>query len=103
MSADHSEKVGIRIDSTFLNETIVRRPHSVKVEFTILVPFERLVASKGPVEGGKRWHRPAVGPDRLAIRRKTKSWNARYRFIFIGKQIKHQHKLPIQSTPMPAV
>ena len=38
----------------------------------------------------------AVGLDYFETRWKPKSWNARYRFIFIRKQVRCQHKLPIQ-------
>ena len=89
-------KVETRIDSAFFNETITERLHSSGVEFTISVPFERFAALKGLVEGRKRWRRMAVGLDYFETRWKPKSWNARYRFIFIRKQVRCQHKLPIQ-------
>ena len=38
----------------------------------------------------------ATGLDYFETRWKPKSWNARYRFIFIRKQVRCQHKLPIQ-------
>ncbi len=38
----------------------------------------------------------ATGLDYFETRWKPKSWNARYRFIFIKKQVRCQHKLPIQ-------
>ena len=41
----------------------------------------------------------AVGLDYFETRWKPKSWNARYRFIFIRKQVRCQHKLPIQLDP----
>ena len=89
-------KVETRIDSAFFNETIAERLHSSGVEFTISVPFERFAALKELVEGRKRWRRMAVGLDYFETRWKPKSWNARYRFIFIRKQVRCQHKLPIQ-------
>ena len=88
--------VETRIDSAFFNETIAEQLHSSGVEFTISVPFERFAALKGLVEGRKRWRPMATGLSYFETRWKPKSWNARYRFIFIRKQVRCQHKLPIQ-------
>ena len=66
------------------------------VEFTLSVPFERFAALKGLVEGTRRWRRMAPGLDYFETRWKPKSWNTRYRFIIIRKQVRCQDKLPIQ-------
>ena len=89
-------KAEVRIDSAFFNETIAERLRSLGVEFTISVPFERLTDLKGLVEGRRRWCRMVVGLGDFETRRKPKSWNARYRFIFIRKQVRYQNKSPIQ-------
>ena len=89
-------KIETRIDSAFLDETVVQQLHSSGAEFTISVPFEHFLALKSLIEGEKRWCRPADGTDRFETRWKPKSWNARHRFIPVGKRVRHQHKQPIQ-------
>ena len=89
-------RIETRIDSAFLNETILQQLHSSGAEFTAPVPFERFVTLKGLVEGRKEWCRLADGIDYFEARWKPKSWNARHRFILIGKRVKRQHKQPIQ-------
>ena len=85
-----------RIDSAFFNETIVERLHTLGVKFTVSVPFERFAVLKGLVEGRRRWRPMAAGLGYFETRWKPKSWNARYRFIFIRKQVRCQDKSPVQ-------
>ena len=89
-------KTEVRIDSAFFNETIVERFRSLGVKFTISVPFERFAALKGLIEGRRRWRPMAAGLSYFETRWKPQSWNARYRFIFIRKQVRCQDKSPIQ-------
>ena len=89
-------QVETRIDSAFFNEAITERLHGSGVEFTLSVPFERFAALKGLVEGTRRWRRMAPGLEYFETRWKPKSWNTRYRFLFIRKQVRCQDKLPIQ-------
>ena len=37
-----------------------------------------------------------MGLDYFETRWKPKSWNARHRFIFVGRRVRHQNKKPIQ-------
>ena len=89
-------KTEVRIDSAFFNETIVERLHTLGVKFTISVPFERFAALKELVESRRRWRPMAAGLGYFETRWKPKSWNARYRFIFIRKQVRCQDKSPLQ-------
>ena len=89
-------KTEVRIDSAFFNETIVERLHTLGVKFTISVSFERFARLKELVEGRRRWRPMAAGLGYFETRWKPKSWNARYRFIFIRKQVRCQDKSPIQ-------
>ena len=89
-------KTVVRIHSAFFNETIVERLHTLGVKFTISVPFERFARLKELVEGRRRWRPMAAGLGYFETRWKPKSWNARYRFIFIRKQVRCQDKSPIQ-------
>ena len=85
-----------RIDSAFFNETLVERLHSLGVQFTISVPFERFTDLKEQVEGRRRWRPMAEGLGYFETRWKPKSWKTRCRFIFIRKQVKRQDKSPVQ-------
>ena len=91
-----TRKLRPAIDSAFLNEAMVQKLHSSKVEFIVSAPFERFAAFKGLIEGEKRWRCPAVGLDYFESRRKPKSWNADHRFILIGRQVRRQSKSPIR-------
>ena len=89
-------KVEVRIDSAFFNHIILDRLQSLGVEFTVSVPFERFAALKEKVEGRRRWRPMAHGLGYFETRWKPKSWNSRYRFIFIRQHIRRQNKAPIQ-------
>ena len=89
-------KIEVRIDSAFFNQAIVDRLHSLGAKFTISVPFERFGGLKEMVEGRQRWRPMAGGLGYFEIRWKPKSWNTRYRFIFIRKHVRCQNKAPIQ-------
>ena len=65
-------------------------------KFTISVPFERFAGLKEMVEGRRRWRPMAGGLGYFETRWKPKSWNTRYRFIFIRKHVRCQNKAPIQ-------
>ena len=85
-----------RMDSAFFNEDIVDGLHKEGIEFTISVPFERFADLKGIIEGRRRWHRLNAELDYFESRWKPKCWGRRYRFVFIRKCVKRQHKEPIQ-------
>ena len=85
-----------RIDSAFFNEALVKRLHSLGVQFTISVPFERFTDLKEQIEGRRRWRPMAEGLGYFETRWKPKSWKTRGRFIFIRKQVKRQDKAPLQ-------
>jgi hypothetical protein len=66
------------------------------VEFTLSVPFERFSELKGLIEGRQRWYRFKGELSYFETRWKPKSWDQRYRFVFIRKRSKIQQKEPIQ-------
>ena len=88
--------IEVRIDSAFFNEDIAKALTALGVEFTISVPFERFAQLKTLIEGRKRWHRLNSEVSYFETKWKPKSWNKRYRFLFIRKQVKKQNKAPIQ-------
>lgn len=48
------------------------------------------------IQSRKRWHRLGDGWAYFESAWKPKCWASRYRFLFIRKQVKHQHKGPLQ-------
>lgn len=91
-----SVKLEIRIDSAFFSEEIVEALTAARAEFSISVPFERLAALKGLIERRRRWRALDGELSYFEASWKPKSWSKRYRFVFIRKRVKHQHKAPIQ-------
>ena len=89
-------KIEVRIDSAFFNQGIVERLRSLGVTFTVSVPFERFAELKEMVERRQRWRPMAGGLEYFESRWKPKSWNTRYRFLFIRKHVRRQNKFPIQ-------
>jgi hypothetical protein len=85
-----------RIDSAFFNETITNMLDEAGVQFTISVPFERFAELKTMVEGRKRWRTIDERLSYFDMQWKPKSWNSRYRFLFIRKRVLRQNKAPIQ-------
>ena len=95
-TSNDQSRTHTRIDSAFFNQAIVDRLHSLGAKFTISVPFERFAGLKEMVEGRRRWRPMAGGLGYFETRWKPKSWNTRYRFIFIRKHVRCQNKAPVQ-------
>ena len=91
--------IEVRMDSAFFNEALVDLLDNRKIEYTISVPFERLVQLKDKVEKRRKWI-PLDGPegccDFFDIDWKPKSWNNTRRFIAIRKASKIQQKGALQ-------
>lgn len=85
-----------RVDSAFFNETIVEGLDGAGVEFTMSVPFERFTALKAMIEGRRRWYRIDEELSFFETQWKPRCWKGRYRFLFIRKRVRRQHKDPIQ-------
>ena len=85
-----------RIDSAFFSKTILSIYDGNHVNFTASVPFERFPQLKDKVENRKRWRRIDKQWSYFETNWKPKSWDTTYRFIFIRKRNKNQHKGPLQ-------
>ena len=85
-----------RVDSAFFNQNILSIFHSNHVKFTASVPFERFPQLKDMIEQRKRWRKIDKQWSYFETDWKPKSWNSSYRFIFIRKKNKKQHKGPLQ-------
>ena len=85
-----------RIDSAFFSKIILSIYDGNHVKFTASVPFERFPQLKDKVENRKRWRRIDKQWSYFETNWKPKSWDTTYRFIFIRKRNKKQHKGPLQ-------
>lgn len=85
-----------RLDSAFFSDDIVGMLDHEGVEFTISVPFARFAALKALVENRKRWRRLNEQCGFFETCWKPKSWNDKYRFVFIRTCNRRQHKAPVQ-------
>jgi hypothetical protein len=85
-----------RIDAAFFDKNILALLDEFRVRFTASVPFQRLAELKSMIEHRKRWRGIDAGLSYFEKRWKPKSWNTPYRFIFIRKKAKKQHKGPLQ-------
>ncbi len=89
-------RIETRMDGAFFSQTIVQTLETLGVEYTLSVPFERLVALKQKVEQRQRWSFITRDCDAFETLWKPKSWTRRHRFVFIRKQVKRQCKEPVQ-------
>ncbi len=85
-----------RMDSAFFSQNILAIFNSRHVKFTASVPFERLTQLKEMIEKRKRWRKIDRQWSYFEISWKPKSWDSRYRFIFIRKKTKKLRKGPLQ-------
>jgi hypothetical protein len=88
--------IEVRMDSAFFSDAIVSALEAAGVEFTISVPFERFAELKGMIEGRRRWRRVSRTVSYFETAWKPKSWNGRFRFLFVRTQTKKQHKGQVQ-------
>ena len=91
-----SVKIEVRMDSAFFNDEIVDELDQLGVDFSITVPFERFSELKTLIEGRKRWSRYNEEWSYFESQWRPKSWQYRYRFIFIRQRNKKQRKQPVQ-------
>jgi len=89
-------KLETRMDSAFFSEEIIDALDEAGVEFTASVPFERFAVLKQMIESRRRWRHIDEELSCFEAKWKPKKWNVRYRFVFIRKRVKRQHKGPLQ-------
>ena len=89
-------QIEVRMDSAFFSDDIVTALADRGVEFTISVPFERLVELKGMIEQRRRWRRVDGEVSYFEDSWKPQCWDRRFRFLFIRTRVKKQKKGPIQ-------
>lgn len=88
--------IEVRMDSAFFSDEIVTALDAEGIEFTISVPFERFAELKGMIRGRRRWRRFNSELSYFDTQWKPKSWDNRFRFLFIRRKVKKQSKEPVQ-------
>jgi hypothetical protein len=86
----------VRMDSAFFSRQMAEALHTHKVEFTVSVPFERFLELKAMIEGRWRWRRFNEQWSFFETPWKPKSWDRRYRFVFLRHKVPQQRKEPVQ-------
>jgi hypothetical protein len=85
-----------RLDSAFFSKDILPVFEAHRAEFSISVPFERFVELKGMIERRRRWTRIDEQWSYFETDWKPRSWDSRYRFLFVRRRMKQQIKGPLQ-------
>lgn len=88
--------VEVRMDGAFFSNAIIAKLDQQGIEYSISVPFERLVALKEKVENRCHWVGMNSQCDYFEMDWKPKSWLRRHRFIAVRKSVKIQFKQPVQ-------
>lgn len=89
-------RIEARFDSAFFSQDTVAMLSVENVEFTISVPFERLVELKGIIERRSHWWRFNRQWAYFERRWQPKSWPTSARFVFLRQQVAMQRKGPLQ-------
>ena len=92
-------RIEARLDSAFFSEELLRWLEQWNVEYTISVPFERLVALKEKIAARRWWHRLRGHNGRIDYfeqRWKPKSWRRKSRFLFVRTENPRARKGPLQ-------
>ncbi len=85
-----------RMDSAFYSQDIIDMLDATGVEFTISVPFTRYPVLKNRVESRRRWRKINAELSYFEDDWKPASWNLRYRFLFIRRQVDIKRRNPLQ-------
>lgn len=89
-------QIECRFDGAFFDQKLLGLLDALGVEFTISVPFERLCELKTKIEERQRWKRIDRTWSFFEQRWKPKSWDCKYRFVFIRQKVALQRKGPVQ-------
>ena len=84
------------MDSAFFSDALINVLESHAVEYTISVPFERLLVLKTCIEKRRKWHYLDETSDFFDIQWKPTSWKTTRRFIVVRQATPIQQKQPIQ-------
>ena len=85
-----------RLDSAFFSENTALLLESLRTEYTISVPFERLPELKGMIEQRQRWRRVDGTWSYFEASWKPKKWLHEARFVFVRQTTSQRQTGPIQ-------
>lgn len=85
-----------RMDSAFFSKETLTSLGSENVKFSASVPFARFPELKERIEQRKRWRTIDREWSYFEAKWKPKSWDTSYRFIFVRRKTRKQHKGPLQ-------
>ena len=88
--------IEVRMDGAFFSESMINALEDNEVEYTVSVPFERLLALKGKVEERRHWHPLDASCNFFELSWKPKSWKRKRRFVMVRQASKVQQKGPVQ-------
>ncbi len=88
--------VEVRMDSAFFSQSLIATLENEGIEYTVSVPFERLLVLKGHVEKRQRWSYLDGACDYFQLQWKPKSWKRKRRFVVVRQASKVQQKQPVQ-------
>lgn len=88
--------IEVRMDGVFFSDPIVRMLDRENVQYTISVPFERLVELEQRIESRHLWYWLNHECAYFQVHWKSKSWKCRHWFRFIRTAVKKQRKDPVQ-------
>lgn len=88
--------IEVRMDGAFFSEGMINALEGSDVEYTISVPFERLLVLKEHVEKRRKWHLLDDQCDFFELNWKPKSWKCKRRFVVVRQASQIQQKAPVQ-------
>ncbi len=88
--------IEVRMDGAFFSEAMINALEDHEVEYTVSVPFERLLILKEQVEKRHKWSWLDNRCDFFELNWKPKSWKCRHRFVVVRQASKVQQKAPVQ-------
>lgn len=88
--------IEVRMDSAFFSDAIVTPLHSLGVEFTISVPFERLPQLKEIIERRRFWWRINAAVSYFEPKWKPQNWDRRFRLLVVRTHTPVRSKGPVQ-------
>lgn len=89
-------RIESRFDGAFFDKKLLAWLDLIGVEYSISVPFERLAELKGLVEARERWRGIDGDWSYFEMKWRPKSWETKYRFIFVRHKVHKRRKGPVQ-------
>jgi hypothetical protein len=89
-------RIESRFDGAFFDKKLLAWLDLIGVEYSVSVPFERLTELKGLVEARERWRRIDGDWSYFEMKWRPKSWDRKYRFIFVRHRVHKRRKGPVQ-------